>query len=58
MIDLADVGDRVPGSSGKRETNKWKRNSGVACVICSFCARSLVILAKRERVPGESLESI
>ena len=36
VIDFSDVGDRVPGSSGKREENKWKHNSGVACEICSF----------------------
>ena len=24
VIDLADVGDRVSGSSGKREKNRWK----------------------------------
>ena len=36
VIDLVDVGDRVPGSSGKREKNRWKRLSCVACEICGF----------------------
>ena len=37
VIDLADVGDRVPGSSGKREKNRWKvRLECVQSVIGTF----------------------
>ena len=37
VIDLADVGDRVSGSSGKRERNRWKvRLDCVQSVIGTF----------------------
>ena len=37
VIDLADVGDRVSGSSGKREKNRWKvRLDCVQSVIGTF----------------------
>ena len=37
VIDLVDVGDRVSGSSGKREKNRWKvRPECVQSVIGTF----------------------
>ena len=37
VIDLADIGDRVPCSSGMRERNRWKvRLERVQSVIGTF----------------------
>ena len=63
MKDVVDIGDRVPDSSGKREENRWQRLSCntlscVACVICVLLCKRFSDFGKRERVPGESLESI
>ena len=64
VIDLADVGDRVPGrcmcdlqfccirglvTLARKRERAWRVTRKLG---------SLVILAERERVPGESLESI
>ena len=45
VIDLADVGDRVSGSSGKREKNRWKvRLDCVQSVIGTFQCFDAVML--------------
>ena len=56
MINVVDIGDGVPDSSGKREKNRWQRLScnTLSCVACEIC---IWLCEKFGDFGDESLES-